>query len=484
MGKLATVKDVPLLKVGTWDASTGKASVTEEDLADILDAYSSGEVDLPVIKIGHLDPRFIDPVKDGEPAYGQVSNLRTIDEGKTLVGDYINIPEDLASKLVSAYPNRSVEFFRGVKLKDAAGKVVKTFKVVLTAVALLGATMPAVMGLGDVHAEFKASDTDGGYALSAQQFGFPGNLTGNALREALDGALRAAMKDAQDGEEPWGWDVWVMDYDDTNIWYRADGVIYQRGYTITGGAVTLADTITPVAEERAFKPIGPPEPAPVPDPAPDTPPVPPGTAASAEPTNDSTPRGDSSTRTKDTLTVDIIAKLRELFGLPADADDQTILDAVTAAKTAEDAAAAATAAAKAADEAAGGEGAGATGTAAAAQPVEPTDSVTVSAVAFSNLQDTVQQLATRNEALEKAATAKRRDEIIATALSEGRLTAPETASWRAALDTSEETTVTLLAARTPVFSTVELGHASNFNAAGEAHAEALKAAEDRAFGIG
>lgn len=92
---------------------------------------------------------------------------------------------------------------------------------------------------------------------------------------------------------------------------------------------------------------------------------------------------------------------------------------------------------------------------------------------FSNLQDTVQQIATRSQALEKAATTKRRDEIIATALSEGRLTAPETASWRAALDTSEETTVTLLAARTPVFSTV--GNNSN--------AQALTAAEDAAFGI-
>jgi len=474
MGKLATVKDVPLLKVGTWDASTGKASVTEEDLQEILDAYSSGEVDLPVIKIGHLDPRFIDPAQDGEPAYGQVSNLRTIDDGKTLVGDYINVPEELAGKLVSAYPNRSVEFFRGVKLKDAAGKVLKTFKVVLTAVALLGATMPAVMGLGDVHTEFKAADTDGAFALSAHQFGFPGGLTGNALREALDGALQAALKDAAGGDVPeWGFEVWVMDYDDASIWYRNGGVIYERGYTITDGAVTLADTVTPVAEERTFKPIGAPEAAPAGAPGADTGAVPPATAASAEPTNDSTPRGDNSNRTKDTPTVDIIAKLRELFGLPADADDQTILDAVTAAKTAEDAATAAAAAG-----AEGGEG----GTAASGA-VEPTDSVTVSAVAFSSLQDTVQKLAARNEALEKAATEKRRDEIIATALSEGRLTAPETASWRSALDSSEDTTVALLAARTPVFSTVELGHASSFNAAGEAHAEALTAAEDRIFGI-
>ncbi|WP_427017863.1 phage protease [Pseudarthrobacter sp. P1] len=453
--KLVTVENVPLMKVGTWDASTGTASVTEDDLTEMVDAFNSGELDLPVIKIGHLDDRFDNPEWDGEPAYGQVGNLHLSEDAQTLLGDYINMPEDLAGKLASAYPNRSVEFYRGVKMRDAAGKVVKTFKVVLTALALLGATAPAVMGLGDVHAAFSTGDVDEMVALSAAQFAFPGGLTGNALREALDGALVAALKDAPDSPESVAWDVWVMDYDDTHIWYRADGVIYQRGYTIDGGsAVTLAPEMTPVAEERTFKPLGPPVPA-------DTAPVPPATAASTDADTDSTPRGEH--EFKETTTVDILAKLRELFGLPADADDQAVLDAATAAKTAEDAAAAA--------------GTNASGT-------EPTDSVKVSALAFSNLQESVQNLSARNKVLEDAAIDKRRDEIIATAFSEGRLTGPETASWRTALDSSEETTVALLAARTPVFNTIEIGHSANLSGdQATAHAQAIEAEENRLFGI-
>lgn len=164
--------------------------------------------------------------------------------------------------------------------------------------------------------------------------------------------------------------------------------------------------------------------------------------------------------------MDILEELRKLFGLADDADEQTILDAVTAAKDASEAA----------TEASSGAG----GVAASAAP---TDSVTVSAVAFSSLQATVAQLQNDNAELTAAATAKRRDEIIATALSEGRLTPPETKPWRDALDAAEESTVALLATRTPVFNTVELGHTASLSATDKAKSDALTAAEDEAFGI-
>jgi hypothetical protein len=456
MSKFVTVKDVPLLKVGTWNASTGTASVTEQDLADIVDAYASGDLDIPVIKIGHIDGRFANPEQDGEPAYGQIENLRAEDDGKTLLGDYVRVPEELAGKLESAYPYRSVEFYRGMELKDETGKVVKEYPVVLTAVALLGATPPAVTGLGNVHAEFKAG-AKGLCSLSTAQFAFPGGLTGNALRQALDGALTAWVKAnaAEDDKPEWGWDVWVTDYDDTSFWYRIEGETYQRGYTITDGVMALADEATPVVEERTFKPTGSPIPAPVPGASADTAPVPPATAASADSGTDSTPQGDH--EFKETTPVDILAELRTLFGLPADADDQAVLDAATTAKTAEDAA--------------GGDGTNASTGA-------PTDSVTVSAVAFSNLQATVTNLEARNEALENAATAKRRDEIVATALSEGRLTPPEVKPWRDALDEAEASTVALLATRTPIFNTVEQGHAASLSAVNDTRAKAIEAADD------
>lgn len=141
--QLVTVPGVELVKVGTWDISTGKWDVTTEMLHSAVKAAAAGVLRRPPLKLGHDDPRF-----DGEPAVGYIDNLRVTDDGQTLVGDYAGVPKWLADVLATAYPSRSVE---GVNLVEHEGT---KYPFVLTACALLGVTNPGITSIADLPAHF------------------------------------------------------------------------------------------------------------------------------------------------------------------------------------------------------------------------------------------------------------------------------------------------------------------------------------------
>ena len=70
MPQLVTRPNVDLVAAGTWQLSTGEATFTAEDLAAAIEAQACPAIGHPVIKLGHVDPRF-----DGEPAVGFVANM-------------------------------------------------------------------------------------------------------------------------------------------------------------------------------------------------------------------------------------------------------------------------------------------------------------------------------------------------------------------------------------------------------------------------
>jgi hypothetical protein len=140
MADLRTIPGVELVRVGTWDLSTGEWTVTREDLAAAVEAHQAGVLRKPVIKIGHDDPRF-----DGGPALGRVDNLRLADGGNALVGDFVDVPKAIATMLPRAWPDRSVEALIGYEAPDGT-----TWPLVLTAVALLGAVAPGVSNLAEI----------------------------------------------------------------------------------------------------------------------------------------------------------------------------------------------------------------------------------------------------------------------------------------------------------------------------------------------
>lgn len=131
-----TIRGVELVRAGTWNASTGRVTISPADLDNMVTASANPEIDGAPIKLGHVDPRF-----DGEPALGWVKNLRLSSDGTVLVGDLVDVPAQLADIIPSAYPRRSVEI---AWMKDQGGAV-------LTGLALLGVTPPAVKGLADVY---------------------------------------------------------------------------------------------------------------------------------------------------------------------------------------------------------------------------------------------------------------------------------------------------------------------------------------------
>lgn len=137
MADVRTVRNVELLKVGTWECSTGTFTMTAEDLAAAVEAHEAGVLRKPPLKVGHADPRF-----DGGPALGYVDNLRLTDGGTTLVGDLVNVPGPVAKLLPYAYADRSIEAI--YDYRDGDGRV---WPFVLTALALLGASAPAVRNL-------------------------------------------------------------------------------------------------------------------------------------------------------------------------------------------------------------------------------------------------------------------------------------------------------------------------------------------------
>ncbi len=147
-----TLRDVAIMQTGTWDASTGRTTIEPGDLAAMVAAHADQIMDRPPIKIGHTDARFKDDGNDGDPAYGWVENLHTSPDGQTLLGDIVGMPSKLAEIVGTAYRRRSAEIAWGAK--SASGKV---YKAVLTGLALLGKTAPAVKGLADVMALYSAS---------------------------------------------------------------------------------------------------------------------------------------------------------------------------------------------------------------------------------------------------------------------------------------------------------------------------------------
>jgi len=138
---LKGIPDVELVAVGSWDASTGPVTITNDDVNQAIAALECPGVHHPVLKLGHDEP---DPDGqkirwDGTPAVGWVSNMRLSDNGAKILGDYTGMPAWLADVAASAYPQRSVEIRRDLKCQ-----IGHTHPFVITAVSLLGVYPPAV----------------------------------------------------------------------------------------------------------------------------------------------------------------------------------------------------------------------------------------------------------------------------------------------------------------------------------------------------
>lgn len=129
-----TIKDRELFTAGTHNGE----KYTVADLDAMVEAFNAMDWK-PAIKQGHVAD------ETGLPALGYVDNLRRV--GKTLVGDFIDLPKEVFNSLVDRRFGRlSAEVFHNFR---RSGKI---FRRALKAVALLGVEIPAVAGLKALHA--------------------------------------------------------------------------------------------------------------------------------------------------------------------------------------------------------------------------------------------------------------------------------------------------------------------------------------------
>src|SRR5215217_3164468 len=147
MAGVGIVPNVELLEVGEeWMASTGPFTCSAEDLPDARAAFDDPTIPAPIIKLGHISK-----LNQGEPAFGRIINAALTDSDHTINGDLSGMPVWLANNLATLYPRRSIEGMRNYTA--ASGR---TYKFVISAVALLGAQYPAVTSLKDIQLVMEA----------------------------------------------------------------------------------------------------------------------------------------------------------------------------------------------------------------------------------------------------------------------------------------------------------------------------------------
>lgn len=147
---------VEIVSVGmNWPASTGDITVTFEHIADaIVAANDDPHIQVPRLKLGHTsalngDHPDHDPfaaIGDAQPAFGRWVNLRATNDGATLVADADYVLDWLAASAPSDFPNRSMEC-----VWDVVTPGDRRYSMVITAVSLIGAYLPACRDLDDLQ---------------------------------------------------------------------------------------------------------------------------------------------------------------------------------------------------------------------------------------------------------------------------------------------------------------------------------------------
>lgn len=263
---LVTVPNVELLEVGDdWATSTGVFSFTYDDLVSAIQSQEDPAVRTPIVKLGHVDPRF-----DGQPSLGRIENLRLTTNGQTLIGDLVGVPAWLAKVMAAAYPRRSIEGW--VQWETRTGN---TWPFVLTGVALLGTEYPAIDTLEDLKvlwgeeapplypadevAEVVASHgaliratrvegdvpewKQGGPPVSAAS-GSETNVPAPVLASVSVEDVRRNYYETLDGNQYWWWIRAVLLDPAELIVDDDEGGLYRVPYAVTGEGVTFGDPVS------------------------------------------------------------------------------------------------------------------------------------------------------------------------------------------------------------------------------------------------
>jgi hypothetical protein len=170
MTDLITIEQVPIARVGDWPAAGGSGVIEASDIASMVAASHDPEIQAagPIRGwLGHNgamnewgEPVARDPLNTADPAIGTVQNLTASDDGQTLLADLVDIPEIVAV----FWPQRSIETVHGVVTSNGT-----RYQTVLTGMAYLGRSDPAVGGMPDLLDAMQGS-TSGALAAAGVRF--------------------------------------------------------------------------------------------------------------------------------------------------------------------------------------------------------------------------------------------------------------------------------------------------------------------------
>lgn len=140
---------IPIFKAGFWK----NTNFTIDDLEELVQNTNSlinSHLHEPPIKLGHSENQEI-LSKEGLPSAGYVSRVYRL--GNQVFADITNIPKQIADLIEKrAYSKISAEIYEEFKHPETQENIGK----VLRAVALLGADIPEVKGLGDIQRLYHA----------------------------------------------------------------------------------------------------------------------------------------------------------------------------------------------------------------------------------------------------------------------------------------------------------------------------------------
>jgi len=177
-----------ILAVGKWN----NMQFTHADLKSIAASFASLNNVLKVpLKLGHNDEQ---PVTDGQPALGWVTDVEVI--GDKLVAIFDHVPDIMMAAFeAKRYRSVSVELDLNVSHKGT------TYDFVLTAVALLGADMPAVNVLNDLGALLSRNSylpqSDYVAGRQASFSSINGNIQETIMTPEEEAKLRQQLAEAQ-----------------------------------------------------------------------------------------------------------------------------------------------------------------------------------------------------------------------------------------------------------------------------------------------
>lgn len=326
------LEDIPVLETGIdYPASTGAISLTPEMLAEAVLSQDDPHVQPPRIKIGHSDNPINDDlqqlwedVNDGrdesKPAMGTINNLRTENNGHTLVGDYWGMPAWLADILATAYPARSIE--GGHWHNTANGK---EYSFTIEAVSFLGVVGPGCTSLDDLQVLFSEEGPKVTVIEMArpktQQEGTPVPVE---LQTNVADIRRAFYDDFAQGDRYWWWDrELLVDPFEFIVEDPDEGQLYVVPFTVNGEGADNVEFGEPAPvrveykpDEKASEPVAANRPLLS---------VRLNRAGTVLAVNDKPEREQSPPANQEDETMDSV---RERLGLPEDATEEQVLQAV------------------------------------------------------------------------------------------------------------------------------------------------------------